>query len=154
MTSTNMNSGETMDRPNLDEPLTEEIMQLLEQGKTRRTTILPGTERPNKGVDLYAQTHVEIEFSDEENLRRCVKLLHWSDQRLSRLPALLAMWDWQQTAREGMKLYFSTGWYDKDFFDERNTAFMSRTHSEYFQMFGAKTEDLKVRHEVMVQANA
>jgi len=135
--------------PDLSAPLPPDILELLERGRHTRTTILPGTDRPNKGIGLYALTFVEIDFTDEDNLHKCVKLLHWSDERLSKLPELVALWDWQNTMREGMKIYFSTGWYDKSFFEERNNAFLGRTHAEYFSKFGARPEDLKIQHQII-----
>lgn len=143
-----MSGNYPTDGPDLDEPLPPEIINLLEKGRAERTIVLPGTERPNKGINLYAQTFVEIEFKDEENLKKCVKLLYWSDQRLSRLPALLARWDWQKTERQGMTILFSTGWYEKEFFEERNNAFLGREHASYYSKFGANPDDLKVRHEI------
>ena len=135
--------------PDLDAALPANIMALVEKGRSQRIQVLPGTERPNKGIGLYAKTHVEISFDDEDNLIKCVKLLYWSDQRLSKLPDLIAMWDWQNTIREKMMLYFSTGWYDKAYFEARNGAFLGRDHHSYYQMFGAKVDDLKVRHEIL-----
>jgi hypothetical protein len=135
--------------PDLSLPLPDSIMALVEKGRHERVQVLPGTERPNKGVGLYAKTHVEISFQDEENLIKCVKLLYWSDQRLSKLPDLIAMWDWQNTVREKMTLYFSTGWYDKEYFEARNMAFQGRNHFSYYQMFGATVDDLKTHHEIL-----
>ena len=39
-----MIDGDKYERPNLDEPLPENITMLLERGKAERTIILPGTE--------------------------------------------------------------------------------------------------------------
>src|SRR4051812_25728667 len=110
--------------PNLEEPLPADVLELVERGKSQRTRVLPGTEGPKGGVGLYAKTHVEITFNDEDNLVRCVKLLRWSDERLRQLPDLIAMWEWLQTERDGMSLYFSTGWYDEAFFRARRAAFL------------------------------
>lgn len=112
--------------PDLSEPLPESVMALIEAGRNSRTRVLPGTEGPNRQTVPYAKTHVEISFDNEEDLIRCVKLLHWSDERLRQLPALLAMWEWHQTVREGMKIFFSTAWYDKKFFEARKAAFSGR----------------------------
>jgi hypothetical protein len=143
--------GESIPQPDLRMDLPKEIMDRVERGRKVKTMVLEGTERPNKGVGLYAKTHVKLDFTDEENLLNCVKLLKWSDDRLSKLPDLLAHWDWQMTIREGMTLYFTTGWYNKDFFEERNTAFLGRTHGEYYKLFGAKPEDLSVEHEILAK---
>ena len=135
--------------PDLSEPLPADVLELVERGKGERTRVLPGTEGPKGGLGLYAKTHVEISFRDEENLVRCVKLLRWSDERLRQLPELIAMWEWLQTEREGMSLFFSTGWYDEAFFRARKTAFMGRDHARYFEMFGASVDDLKTRNEIL-----
>ena len=136
----------------LKEPLPDEIMSLIEKGKKERTTVLQGTERPNKGVGLYAKTHVEIKFHDEENLIKCIKLLRWSDERLSKLPALVAMWDWQISDVEKLSVHFSTGWYDKDFFEARKLAFLERDHLSYYEMFGASADDITTYHEIIDQS--
>lgn len=112
----------------MDEPLPPEILELLERGKTRRTVILPGAEGRNAGKKPYARTHVEIEFRDEDNLRKCIALLKWSDERLLKLPELLAMWEWNRTDREGMTIHFGTNWYNRRFFEERQNAFLAELY--------------------------
>lgn len=82
-------------------------------------------------------------------LRKCVALLRWSDERLKKIPELLAMWRWDRTIREGMTIYFSTTWLDKDFFEARQHAFMERGHISYYAKFGATPNDLKTRHEIL-----
>lgn len=129
-------------------PLPDDVMKHLDEGRRRLCQVLPGTTRPNKGVGLYAKTYIELDFQDEENLLTCVKLLYWSDQRLSKLPDLVALWDWQTAEREGMTIKFSTGWYDKEYFDARKYAFAGRDHQSYYALFGAKVQDLRVRHEI------
>ena len=136
-------------KPDLSAPLPEEVMVLAEQGRTQRTTVLPGTEGPNRNSTPYAKTHVEIDFADEEQLINCVKLLHWSDERLRGLPELIKMWAWLRTERERMTIYFSTAWYDKSFFEARNAAFQGRDHARYYAMFGATLNDLRTRHQVL-----
>ena len=135
--------------PDLDAPLPDDILELLEKGKTERTVILTGAESDIPNRTLYALTHVESEFKDEQNLRRCISLLMWSDERLRRLPALLQYWEWVRTARLGNTLYFGTRWFDKDFFEQRKLAFQEHGHLSYFQMFGATLDDLKIRHEIV-----
>ena len=129
-------------------PLPDDVMDRLAKGRVSLCEVLPGTTRPNKGQGLYAKTYIELDFEDEENLQTCVKLLYWSDQRLSKLPDLVALWDWQATARDGMTIKFSTGWYDKEYFDARKYAFAGRDHQSYYELFGAKVQDLRVRHEI------
>jgi hypothetical protein len=141
--------SELSSMPDLDEPLPPEVAALVEQGRTVRTQVLPGTEGPKGGLGLYAKTHVEIAFRDEENLVRCVKLLRWSDDRLRQLPDLIAMWEWLRTERDDMSLFFSTGWYDEAFYRARNAAFLGRDHARYFAMFGASVDDLKTENEIM-----
>jgi hypothetical protein len=149
MTSSNQKYGQHDEMPDLDAPLPEYIEELLEKGKTQRTRILPGAEGPEISKKPYALTHVEVDFTDETNLRRCIALLKWSDERLQRLPDLLAMWNWVETVRDGMTLRFGTRWYKQAFFEERKNAFLERDHLSYFAMFGAKAEDLKTWHEVL-----
>jgi hypothetical protein len=136
------------EKPDLSQPLPFEIMERFEKGKTTKTIVLHGTEQRRNDAPLYAVTHVEIDFDDEAQMLNCVKLLYWSDLRLSKLPALLAKWKWDDTKRSGNQIQFSTSWYDKDFFEARNAAFLGRTHAHYYEMFGAKVGDLKIRHEI------
>ena len=93
----------------------------------------------------------QIEFDSEENLLNCVKLLKWSDERLQRMPELLNMWCWYKTYREGMNIYFSTWWWNQPYFEERNNAFLERSHQGYLEKFGATQDDVTVEHEIVGQ---
>ncbi|HEX7859112.1 MAG TPA: hypothetical protein VF773_02165 [Verrucomicrobiae bacterium] len=126
-----------------------ELEKLLERGKTKRTKILDPAEHPdNARRKPYAVTKVSIKFDDERSLRKCVRLLRWSDERLRARPDQLVMWEWNITHREGMSIYFGVAWYDREFFEKRKNAFMEPSHTGYFSMFGAKAEDFKMEHVI------
>src|SRR5436305_1668290 len=89
--------------PEIDSVLEE----LLERGKSERVMILAGTESPErKHRKPYAVTKVEITFDNENDLRKCVRLLRWSDDRLRALPDQLLRWEWGSSFREDMTIYF------------------------------------------------
>ena len=141
----------TNEGPDLSIPLPQDILKKLEQGKTERTLVLPGTEgSPSGKVKPHAKTYVKIDFTGkEDNLIKCVKLLKWSDERLQKLPDLLRKWAWMATLREGSTLYFTTWWWNKEFFEERKHAFLGHSHQSYLTMFGATQDDVIVHHEVV-----
>jgi hypothetical protein len=122
--------------------------QLLDRGKSERVMILAGTEG-GKGRKPYAITKIEIEFNNETDLRNCVRMLRWSDERLRARPEQMILWDWQQSFREGMKIHFGVAWYDREFFDRRKDAFKEPTHIGYYTMFGATPERFKMHHEII-----
>jgi len=67
-----------------------ELDQLLEKGKVSAQRILDGASDRRFGDTVpYAITRVEVEFEQEEDLRRCVRLLRWSDERLLAIDHLL-----------------------------------------------------------------
>lgn len=125
-----------------------ELNERLEKGKTERVRILDGTEGPRTGTTPYARTYVEISFDNEEDLRQCVLMLRWSDERLQARPEQLLLWEWNVSFREGMTIFFGVNWYDKAFFEKRQHAFVEPSHAAYYSVFGAKPEDFKIRHEV------
>src|SRR5262245_15527094 len=86
--------------------------QLLDRGKHERVMILPGTEG-GTGRKPYATTKVEIRFDDEHQLRTCVRMLRWSDERLRMHPGQLIAWEWEKTFREDMTISFGVAWYDR-----------------------------------------
>jgi hypothetical protein len=132
------------DIPDID----EELNALLEIGKYESVHILPGaSNRLFENRTPYAQTHVQIEFDNEEDLRRCVRLLRWSDERLIALGSTIS-WAWSSTKREGMKIFFGVNWYDKDFYLERGKAFNDSNHLSYFRMFGKNTSDMQITTDI------
>lgn len=132
--------------PEIDDVLSE----LLDRGKTKRVMILAGTESPdNRTRKPYAVTKVEIKFDNEHDLRTCVRLLRWSDDRLRARPEQLLRWEWERSFREDMSIYFGVSWYDKEFFELRKDAFTEPQHANYYAYFGAKPKDFKIRHEIL-----
>ena len=124
--------------------------QLLERGKSERVMILSGTESPeNKARKPYALTKVTISFDNENDLRNCVRMLRWSDDRLRARPDQLILWNWESSFREGMTIYFGVAWYNEAFFERRKEAFMEPQHADYYAMFGAKPSDFKMTHHVL-----
>ncbi|RBY93557.1 hypothetical protein DQ237_17370 [Blastococcus sp. TF02-8] len=127
----------------------EETLDALERGRKGRSQILDGTERPDEDRTPYARTLVDIDFDDEEDLRACVRLLRWSDERLRARPEVAILWDWNATFRDHMRISFGVNWYDQAFYEARRDAFMEPAHTRYYAMFGATTNSLKMRHEVL-----
>ncbi len=133
------------DIPRID----DKLHALLEKGKARAVKILPGASTKIFGKKLpYAQTHVSITFDSEEDLRRCVRLLRWSDQRLLAIGSSIA-WSWERSIRKGMEISFSVNWYDKEFYLKRSDAFKDSNHLSYFSMFGKSTSDMRIVTEVL-----
>ncbi len=127
----------------------DELDALLEKGKKKAVNILPGASNRIFGDrEPYARTNVQIEFDNESDLRKCVRLLRWSDDRLIALGVSI-MWSWDRTIREGMKISFGVNWYDKDYFLERSDAFKNSNHLSYFRMFGKSTSDMQIYTEVL-----
>jgi len=132
--------------PEIDEVLD----QLLERGKKERVMILAGTESPGrKNRKPYARTKVEIAFDNEADLRRCVRLLRWSDDRLRARLEQLLLWEWESSFRDKMVIYFAVSWFDRAFFDARKNAFAEPQHASYYSQFGAKAKDFKIEHEIL-----
>ena len=130
-------------------PIDPLLDELLERGKTQRVMILAGTESPTAlRKKPYATTKITITFSNERDLRECVRLLRWSDERLRARPEQLILWDWQSSHRDGMTIQFGVGWYDRSFFEKRKDAFKEPRHRSYYAAFGAKAEDFKVEHQI------
>lgn len=131
--------------------LDEATLEQLDKGREERVQILEGTERPDESRQPYARTSVDIEFETEEDLRECVKLLRWSDERLRARPEIAILWDWNRTFREGMTISFGVNWYDRDFYERRKDAFKEANHVRFYAMFGASIDSLHMRHEVFAE---
>jgi hypothetical protein len=135
---------------NLIPPIDPVLDQLLERGKRERVKILSGTESPSAATRKpYARTSVSLAFKNEHDLRECVRLLRWSDERLKARPDQLLLWDWNVTFREGMEIQFGVNWYDKNFFELRKEAFQNPQHAAYYAAFGAKASDFKLNHQIL-----
>lgn len=126
-----------------------ELQELLERGKASEQRILEGASERVFGDRVpHARTDVTITFDNEADLRRCVRLLRWSDQRLLAMGSSIA-WAWAATMREGMTIRFAVAWYDKAFFEKRRDAFRDKSHLSYFRMFGKSTSDMQICTEVL-----
>jgi hypothetical protein len=128
--------------------------RLLRQGRTERVQILEGTEGANDiPRSCYARTKVKITFNNERDLRQCVRLLRWSDQRLLGRPDQRILWDWERIFKEGITISFGVNWYNKEFFDARKDAIRDQEHQDYFSIFGASANDFEVTHEITEAAS-
>lgn len=145
-------SGKIGDIMNISGDLVPELdaatESLLELGKRERVMILAGTEG-GKGRKPYAITNIEIAFDTENDLRNCVRMLRWSDERLRARPDQMILWDWNKSFREGMKIHFGVAWYDREFFEKRKNAFKEPAHIGYYAMFGATPDRFKMEHEIL-----
>ncbi len=127
-----------------------DLDRLLDKGRYGPVQILDGSESPeNKGRRPHAITLVEIEFDNEDDLRKCVRLLRWSDERLKLRPDEHIRWDWSSSMRDKMKIKFGVNWYDKAFFEQRKDAFRNAEHRSYYANFGASPDRFKMEHRVL-----
>lgn len=129
--------------------ISPELDKLLQQGLTQRTKILDGTESAPSTKEVYANTSVKITFSNERDLRQCVRLLRWSDERLRARPDQRILWNWSTSFRLGMTISFGVRWHDKDFFEARKDVFRNTEHSGYYAMFGASADQFEIEHQVL-----
>lgn len=127
--------------------------ELLERGKRERVMILAGTEG-GMGRKPYAITKVHITFDNERDLRNCVRMLRWSDERLRARPEQLIAWSWESSFREDMTIYFGVAWYDPEFYARRKDAFMEPAHASYYAMFGATPDRFNMTHTVLEPSTA
>lgn len=130
--------------PDLD-PNTEALLEL---GKSERVMVLSGTEGGRARVP-YAITNIRIQFDNERDLRNCVRMLRWSDDRLRQRPEQMILWDWSRTFREKMYVFFGVAWYDREFFEKRKDAFKEPAHVAYYTQFGATPERFELSHEIL-----
>lgn len=131
--------------PQIDHALDE----LLNKGKKEKTMILDAAEHPDAhNKKPHAVTEIKITFKDEDNLRKCVRLLRWSDERLRERPDLLIRWAWNNTYREGMVISFGVTWFDEEFFNKRKDAFKEARHQSFYAKFGADASDFEMHHKL------
>lgn len=127
----------------------KELDKILKKGLKSKQQILPGASDKLFGDKKpYAITKVKVEFDNEEDLRKCVRLLRWSDERLLEIGSTI-MWSWERTIREGMIIKFAVNWYDKDFFEKRKNSFKDKNHMSYFNMFGKNASGMQIKTEVI-----
>lgn len=136
-------------------PLPSHVMERLFKGRTERTQILDGSLlEQHDHLIPYAKTMVKMEFSNEDDIIRCARMLQWSDERMRSRTDPVILWGWQESYREGMKMEFSVVWYSKEYFEARKHAFKDTTHASYYSKFGLKPTDIKTRHVIVKQADA
>ncbi|CAI6301640.1 hypothetical protein NRS6120_16320 [Bacillus subtilis] len=104
--------------------------------------VLPGTETDR--IPL-AMTKVEIVFSNEDDVQKCIQALKDSDDQLKKDPR---PYDWQFTLRKGLKIYFGVNWYDLEFFKEKRNIFQNQQHGNIFASFNTSAESFVVRHYI------
>ncbi|WP_439412676.1 hypothetical protein [Enterobacter ludwigii] len=104
--------------------------------------VLPGTE--SNRVPL-AITKVEIDFTNETDLQKCITKLKESDDQLREGPR---PYDWQFTLRKGLKIYFGVNWYDLEFFKEKMNVFLNNQHGGIFKEFNTTPDNFTVKHYI------
>lgn len=131
-------------------PLSEKVMDAVVQGRTARTQLLDGSMLPrHEGLRRYAYTHARMNFDNENDLVRCVRMLQWSDERMRSRTDPMILWEWTRSYREGMSVEFTVAWYSEEFFNERKNAFQDKQHAGFYSAFGLKPSDIIVRHEIL-----
>ncbi len=124
-------------------PLPKHVMDRLIAGRTERTQILDGsTLEQHSQLKPYALTHVKMQFTNEDDVIRCARMLQWSDERMRARTDPVILWAWQLSYRDGMAMEFSVAWYSKEYFEARKHAFKDSSHSSYYSKFGLKPEDI------------
>ncbi|MFW5429972.1 hypothetical protein ACKC0K_12430 [Bacillus pumilus] len=96
------------------------------ENKSELVLVLPGTETDR--IPL-AMTKVEIEFSKEDDVQKCVQALKESDEQLKMDPK---PYDWQFTLRRGLKIYQLVR---SRFFQRKKKYFSKSTTWKYFREF-------------------
>lgn len=109
--------------------------------------VLPGTESDRIPLAI---TKVEITFSNEADLQKCVTLLKESDVALKTAPK---PYDWQFAVRKGLKIYFGVNWFELDFFKEKKDVFQNNQHGSIFKSFNSSIENFVVKHYIEFQGN-
>ncbi|QNK89455.1 hypothetical protein H7992_07255 [Sporosarcina sp. resist] len=104
--------------------------------------VLPGTESERIPIAI---TKVEIVFTNEDDLKKCIAVLRDSDAQLKTDPK---PYDWQFTVRKGLKIYFGVNWFDLNFFKEKKDVFENKQHGSIFQSFNSSIENFVVRHYI------
>jgi hypothetical protein len=131
-------------------PLPRHVLARLKKGRSERTQILDGSMLPqHDDLQPYALTHVTMNFTNEDDIIRCARILQWSDERMRSRDNPKIMWAWKESFRENMVLMFSVGWYSKEFYEANRTAFMDRYHASYYSKFGLTAEDIHTEDEIL-----
>lgn len=113
------------------------------------TVVLPGEDdgrRIKHGMELIAETKVEIRLKTQSDLLKCIKELEESDRRLRELK-VSPPYDWQRVKVRDLVIEFGVSWYDEDFFETRKGIWSSKDHMQLFQKFDVNKEDITVIHK-------
>lgn len=98
--------------------------------------------------NLLALSKVKLTLKTIDDIRKAIDMLDSSDARLSENEN--SLYDWQYAILHKMSIYFEVAWYDLDFFEEKNEAFLSPEHNRMFAHFNLIPEDFTVRHYKLV----
>ncbi|MDB5530744.1 MAG: hypothetical protein JWR51_3847 [Devosia sp.] len=130
--------------------LSDFVLDRVRQGRSTRTQVLDGSKLPQHDEKVpYALTHVIMNFDNEDDLIKCIRMLQWSDARMRAAPDPKIMWAWREGFRDGSQVEFAVAWYSEEFFQARKDAFLDRSHSGYYSQFGLEPKDIKIRHEIL-----
>jgi hypothetical protein len=135
-------------------PLPKHVLERLIQGRTQRTQILDGSAlEQHDHLEPYAFTVVKMNFTHEDDVIRCARMLQWSDERMRARTDPVILWAWKESYRDKMLMEFSVAWYSKDYFEARKDAFQDTSHASYYSKFGLSPKDIKTEH-VLVKGKA
>lgn len=133
-------------------PLDTHTQEALKRGKSVKTYIMPAAQLPHIVPTLpptYAITKVSLQFREEKHLYNCVSVLQWSGDMFKTRPKQLHNWSRGAVYREGLRLSFTVYWYKKTIFIKRKDAFMNDKHTNYYDAFDAKPQDLIIEHQIL-----
>ena len=109
--------------------------------------ILAGEEvRRPSSLKRVAITRAEVTFSSEENFIKFLEIIKETDQRLSKIPDIQVMYDWQLLRRKGLTVRFGVAWYDEEFYQTKMNAHLSELHSRVFSQFGVTKNEIRIEH--------
>ena len=111
------------------------------------TVVSPGAElerRDARGKKVVALSKVDINLTNDEDVKTCIAHLEESDRRFAMIPS--NEWDWQRAMFKGLVVRFNVEWYNVDFFKEKKMAYLDADHSKMYKHFGATIDGIKVEH--------
>lgn len=110
----------------------------------------PGHELVSIGTPVnfnVAPTHltrVEMQFSSDDQVQKCLKEISVSDTLIR--SRVQPSWAWELPTRNGLSVMLHVSWFDTVYFMQFKDIFLGDLHCRYSAKFGFDPKDAKITH--------
>jgi hypothetical protein len=137
--------------------VTTTLEDLIPADAIMRVQVLDDPETREKGRKAIAMSDVLYACPTSDIAASLIEALRVSDEKLRGLHDSLMLWEWNSTWLEqhpdgSSSALLRVAWYDREFYDERKSAWLGKMHRRIYEEIGIGLDDMSVTHWLLDEA--